>query len=487
MASLFRSVLSIFSGKVAGILISLVFTPLLVRIISQNQYGVYASVLAAFSIVTLLSKGGLFDATRKTVAEYADHVSEVSSVITVSLFLSAIYGLVAVLVVFMGAYFELVPSRYITYTLPLVVVIFFGNIFTVVRGSFYGLQRESIAEVLQVARRLSYTALGLLLAYLGYDVLGVFVGYALSFVFLGIVGAFLLVKFTSYHLSTDFPIKKHGKEIASFGGYQLIGGVSAMLLYKSDILLVEFFRGSTQAALYQSAIVPAEMIWFVPSVIQLAFLQHTASLWADGKVNIINQRLQMGVKYAVLSLTLFGVGLFVLAGPFLSVYFGPDYVGAKTTLQILIFGTFFLGTTRVVTPVLHATGWVRPSELITVFGLIINLVLNVILIPQYGIIGAGIGTGLSYVTIFVGNVTLWKYSQFDVVSLKWVGRLAMTQGIFVVLFLGIVRFIDTSPWGALLVFPPLGLVLFLGINISAGYIPTQPVRSYVKRATEYLF
>jgi O-antigen/teichoic acid export membrane protein len=452
------------------------FTPLLVRIISQNQYGVYASVLAAFSIVTLLSKGGLFDAARKTVAEYGDDENEVSSVISVCMFLSVTYGIIFVSIIFVVIYFGLIPSRYITYTLPLVIVVLCGNIFTIARGSFYGLQRESIAEILQVARRLSYTVLALLFAYLGYDVLGVFAGYALSFVLLGGVGVFLLLKYTSFRLSPNIPIKKHGRDIASFGGYQLVGGISATLLYKSDVLLIEFFQGSTQTGLYQSAIVPAEMIWFVPSAIQLAFLQHTASLWADGKTEEINQRLQTGFKYAVLSLTLFGVGLFTLSGPFLSVYYGSNYVGAKTTLQILIFGTFFLGTTRVVTSVLHATGWVRPSELITVIGLIINLILNITLIPHYGIIGAGIGTGVSYVAIFVGNIALWKYSQFDVVSIKWTGKLAMTQGLFAVLFLGTVRLVDISPWASLVVFPPLGLALFLGINITAGYLPKDVAR-----------
>ncbi|EMA09190.1 polysaccharide biosynthesis protein [Haloarcula vallismortis ATCC 29715] len=392
----------------------------------------------------------------------------------------------AVFIVLLSVHFNFVPSKYSAYTLPLVVVILFGNLFNIVKGSFYGLQRESIAEILQIGRRLSYTVLALLLAYLGYDVFGVVVGYALSFVLLAAVGMLLLVKYTSYRLSTDIPISEYGGQIASFGGYQLIGGVSATLLYKSDILLVEFFQGSTPTALYQSAIVPAEMIWFVPSAIQLAFLQHTASLWSDGKTDQINQRLQTGIKYAVLSLTLFGAGLFALAGPFLNLYFGPDYAGAKMTLQILIFGTFFLGTTRVVTPVLHATGWVRPSELITVLGLVINLVLNITLIPRYGIIGAGIGTGLSYVAIFVGNVTLWKYSPFDVVPLRWAGKLAMTQGVFATLLFGIVRIIDLSPWISLLVFPPLGLVLFLGINITAGYVPTQPAQPYLKRARKYL-
>jgi O-antigen/teichoic acid export membrane protein len=259
------------------------------------------------------------------------------------------------------------------------------------------------------------------------------------------------------------------------------------LLYRTDILLVEFFKGGTFTALYQSAITPAEMIWFVPSAIQLAFLQHTTSLWSSDQVGEINENIQTGFKYSVLSLTLFGVGLVVLAEPFLTVYFGPEYVDAATTLQVLVFGTFFFGITRVIVPVFQATGWVRYTELITVGALVLNVLLNVTLIPRYGIIGAGIGTGLSYVAIFVGNVTLWKHSQFDVVPLKWAGKLVITQGVFAALFLGIVRSVDLAPWLSLLVFPPSGLMLFLGINTTAGYIPTQPAQPYLRRVTNYLF
>ncbi|VTT87333.1 polysaccharide biosynthesis protein [Halorubrum sp. DM2] len=486
MASLLRSILSIFSGKVVGILISLVFTPILVRIISQAQYGLYASVLAGFGIVTLLSKGGLFDATRKTVAEHIDNPTEISSVISTSLLLSVIYGLIATALVFLSLRLEIVPSRYTPYVWVLTGAILFTNVFAIVKGAFYGLQKESVGEVLNIARRLIYTAGALSLAYIGYDVVGVFAAYAFSFLLLSISGAVVLTRYSSFGLPGRDDLVTYGRGISTFGGYQLVGGLSAMLLYRTDILLVEFFKGGTFTALYQSAITPAEMIWFVPSAIQMAFLQHTASLWSSDQIDEINENIQTGVKYAVLSLTLFGVGLVVLAEPFLTAYFGPEYTDATTTLQVLVFGTFFFGITRVIVPVFQAAGWVRHTELITFGALILNVLLNVTLIPRYGIIGAGIATGLSYVAIFVGNVTLWKYSPFDIVPLRWAGKLAMTQGIFAVLFLGLVRFIDLSPWPSLLVFPLLGLVLFLGINITAGYVPTQPAQPYLKRAKRFL-
>jgi O-antigen/teichoic acid export membrane protein len=152
---------------------------------------------------------------------------------------------------------------------------------------------------------------------------------------------------------------------------------------------------------------------------------------------------------------------------------------------VLIAGTFFFGITRVVTPVLQATGWVRHTELITFGALVLNVVLNTLLIPRYGIIGAGIGTGISYVGIFVGIVVLWTYSPFNFVPARWAAKLAITQGGFAILFLGLVRLVDFSPLVSLLVFPPLGLMLFLGINVISGYVPTQQAQASVRMVTKY--
>lgn len=481
MTSLLRSIISIFSGRVVGLVIGIVFTPILVRIISQSQYGLYATVLAGFSIITLVSKGGLFDATRKVVGDGKDDSYRVSKVASVSLLISVGYALLTGIAVLLSSELGILPATYVPYIWAIITVIFFGNMYAVARSAFYGVQRESIAEALEISRQLVYTSVALLLAYVGYGVVGVLAGYALSFVLLCILGLVVLRRSIPLALPSKDDALEYGRDIISFGGYQLIGGVSAMLLYKVDILLVESFRGQTAAALYQSAIVPAEMIWFVPSVIQAAFLQHTAHSWSNGDVDTINRNLKEGFKYAVLSLSLFGIGLFVLAEPFLSVYFGPSYSASSTTLQILLIGTFFLGTTRVVTPVLHATGWVRESEAITVIGLCINLVLNVLLIPEYGIIGASIGTGASYVAIFVGNALLWKRSTLEVVSLRWVVKLIAVQLVFLAVFYAVISAFSYSPLVSLLVFPLLGFLIFLSLNVATGYIPVTLIREYVRK------
>ncbi|OYR56278.1 oligosaccharide flippase family protein [Halorubrum halodurans] len=479
MSTLLRSVFSIFSGRLANILISLGFTPILVRIVSQEQYGLYVSVLAGFSIFALLAKGGLFDASRKIIAENIKDQTKTSEIVSISMLISVGYGITAVSIAAIGLRAEVVPSRYVPFVWILLLAVVFENIFSIVRGTFYGQQREHVAEILNVGRRIFYVVIGLNLAYIGYDLIGLFAAYSVSFIVVGVVGILYILRHFEFSVPSIESIKRHGREVATFGGFQLIGGLSAAFLYKADILLVEYFRTSTATALYNSAIVPAEMIWFIPSVIQLAFLQQTANLWAEDDIEGINDQIRTGIKYSILALTLFGVGLFALAEPFLQVYFGENYVAATSTLRLLILGTFFFGITRVVVPVFQATGWVRHTELMTVGALLLNVLLNVALVPRYGIIGAGIGTSISYVMLFVGNVCIWLSSPFEVVSLRWITPLVLAQGVFAIVFFATVFSVEVSPLISLLVFPPLGFVLFIGINVVFGHIPIQEFRSHV--------
>ena len=480
MPSLLRSILSILIGKISGMVIGLLYTPILVRIISQKQYGLYASILAGFSLITLISKGGLFDACRKTVAETNSENGEIQKVISVSMTLSLFYGILGTSIVLILLASGLLPNLYKPYVLILSFSIIFGNILVIVRGSFFGTQKEFLAEILNVSRQVIYVTTALALAYLGYDLFGVFIGYVFSFVFAAVVGIIIVsLKFPSFSLPSTEDFSVQGKDIATYGGYQLVGGMSAVLLYKADILLVEFFHGSTSTALYNSAIVPAEMIWFVPSVIQLSFLQHVADLWSEDNIEKINQNLKNGFKYGFLSLSLFGVGLFGLAEPFLSVYFGAEYIDATTTLRVLIMGTFFFGLSRTILPVFQAIGWIRATEFVTLLSLALNIVLNIILIPQYGIIGAGIGTMISYVTIFIGNIIIWQRSSIEIVSPGWIGRLIATEGVFMIIFIGLIRTSEFSPLIELIIFPPFGLLIFFGINIFAGYLSISVIKSIV--------
>jgi O-antigen/teichoic acid export membrane protein len=123
---------------------------------------------------------------------------------------------------------------------------------------FYGVQREHVTELLQTGQKAIFAVVALLLASIGFELAGVFAGYLLSFVVVTLVGILALRSRFRLRLPGVSKSRALVTDLFTYGGTQLIGGLAAMLLYKTDVLLVRYFRDATAAGVYNAAIVPAE-------------------------------------------------------------------------------------------------------------------------------------------------------------------------------------------------------------------------------------
>lgn len=458
-----------FSGRIAITAIGFVFTPILVRLISKEQYGIYATILAAFSIISLISRGGMFDATRKFVAENQSGKQQ-SRIISTAIVLSLAYVTITLIVFWLILQTGIVPKQYSSYVPVLTVGLVFINIFSVMRGAFYGLHTEYTTELLGVIQKFTYAILAIVFLLLGGGLFGVFSGYSASFVITTVIGFFVLINTFHLEIPNKDAFRDYRKELFGYGTTQLVGGLSALLLYKTDILLVDYFWSSTDTAVYRAALLPAEYVWLIPSVIQMVFLQFTADLWSQNDISAINDQLATGVKYAILSLSLFGIGLFPLSGAFLGVYFGEQYIQGYVALQILLCGTILFGISRVIIPVFQATGWIKYTESLSFITLVLNVILNLLLIPHYGIIGAAIGTSASYSFILVWAIVIWNRSKFNFPEPILVRKWIVPQVGYAIIYVPTVYILDIGNIGSILVFPVFGLLMFVILNQLFGVI-----------------
>ena len=99
------------------------------------------------------------------------------------------------------------------------------------------------------------------------------------------------------------------------------------------------------------------------------------------------------------------------------VFFGEEYLYGKTSLLILMVGQFFSSISGSVGYILQMTGKQKTFQNIITISTIINISLNFILIPNYGLIGAAISNVIS--------ICLWKvvsmiyvYKYYSVVTLS---------------------------------------------------------------------
>lgn len=471
--SFLKSTVFVTTGRALMLGFGIILTPILVRVLTKEEYGVFAAVFALFEIIKLVSYGGLFDSVRKKVAETATERGQ-TDVVSTGYALSVVYGIAGTGVAYLIAV-TLFGSPQSQLLILFAASLVGMNLYQVSRSAFHGRQQEQFAMVLDVVQRLVYLVAGAGLA-LVYSVSGVVVGYVLSAYVTAVVGAVYVRRKFGQLIPNPASVRTNATQIMRFGAAQLVGGVSAVLLYKTDILLINHLKTATDTASYQAAIIPAEFVWFIPGSVQLVVLQNVAANWSKGDLERINSNLSEAMKWTCLTLILIGIGLFGLAEQFVMVYYGNAYADSAGPLRILLVGTFLFGVARVFVPALQATGWIIYTESVTVIALLINIVLNLLLIPEYGIRGAAFATSLSYGLVLVGGLIIWSRTEMTFGSWSFFGRAFLAATLFGVSYIQVIDLLSLPPVQMLVLCPPIGLVLFAVSATLSGALTRRDYR-----------
>ena len=117
----------------------------------------------------------------------------------------------------------------------------------------------------------------------------------------------------------------------------------------------------------------------------------------------------------ILAMVAFGIGLLLLAKPFLKIYVSDSYYDAWRYTPFLIIGCVYLtlGTFMATSYTVHkdSFGYLFSDS----FGAVFNILLNFILVPVIGVYGAALATCISYIAVFMFRVFhTRKYIKYDI-------------------------------------------------------------------------
>lgn len=178
----------------------------------------------------------------------------------------------------------------------------------------------------------------------------------------------------------------------SFGIRLYPGNIAQFLNYRFDVFLVAFFWGPVQVSFYIIATSLAEKLWEIPNAIRTVLLYKVASSDANmGKVTT-------ECVIRVITVLVGGMCLMValISYPLIHWLFGTDYLSSVPALVFLMPGIWTLSIGKLLA--VHLTGSGRPEvgTLGAIVSLIVTIVLDLLLIPKFGIVGASIASSISY-------------------------------------------------------------------------------------------
>tara|TARA_B110000503_G_scaffold118606_1_gene179667 strand:- start:95 stop:1381 length:1287 start_codon:yes stop_codon:yes gene_type:complete len=172
-----------------------------------------------------------------------------------------------------------------------------------------------------------------------------------------------------------------------------------LIYYQSSIILLKYMIGDESAGIYNVAFVIMAAVYILPGVIYQKFLLPKIHRWAN------HDRQKFYLVYHTGNRVMLVLGLFSMLAiwvltpwgiPFL---FGDSYMGAVFPLSILAlaapiqFVATNVGSTLVTQEHMRRKVWLMAATAL------INLILNFLLIPSYGINGAALATVISYLVL----------------------------------------------------------------------------------------
>jgi O-antigen/teichoic acid export membrane protein len=172
----------------------------------------------------------------------------------------------------------------------------------------------------------------------------------------------------------------------------------------TDIVMLGAFRPSGDVGIYKVAASTALLVAFGLNAINMVVAPYFAKLYAHGDMTAL-QRLAVYSARAAFAIALPVVlVIWVFGEQLLALFFGNSFSGGHFALSVLATGQLFhagLGAPgMLLTMSDHAQDTLRAN----VLGAVLNVILNAILIPSYGIDGACVATAVS---IFVWKTMLW--------------------------------------------------------------------------------
>lgn len=183
----------------------------------------------------------------------------------------------------------------------------------------------------------------------------------------------------------------------------------------TDTILLGIWESARVVGVYEVAFKTSMLTTFILMAANSVAAPRFASLHAQGDKEGLEKLLQQ-VTLLVSLLTLPIAFVFIVFPQHVLGVFGAEFNVGAGALIILVLGQFIGVATGGVISVLVMTGNEKTARNVTTLGAASNFVLNVVLVPAYGMYGAAVGTALS--TAIMNVMALYAvYNSLSITSI----------------------------------------------------------------------
>ncbi|HEY1689373.1 MAG TPA: oligosaccharide flippase family protein [Solirubrobacteraceae bacterium] len=407
-----RNALSNYLSTFVSIVMAVGVTPLLVRGLGKEAYGVWGLAMSAVLYFGLLNVG-FGRATVKFVA--ASHARnderELRRVVATSAFSLMLPGLF-ILAISPGLAFLFpvlfhVPHSLLVPAMVLVVLSCVDLAFAISSDTFgatlMGLQRYDFLNLTLASTALAQAAAWTVIVLLGGGLIALGVA-TVTFSFMGQFARYVLVR---REVGADVLRRRNFsrrlvRKLLGMSGWIALSEVSDTVIAELDALVVGLVAGVPQAAVYLVGQKLAGLGAGFTSPVAALFYPHAAALAAKEDHDALRATVYAGTRISLAIAIPLLLVLAMLAKPALHIWVGPGYEQAALVVIFLSANQVIATVPRAAVYVLRGMGEVRMPALFTSLEAALNLPLSVVLGLTIGFQGVALGTLIAGAIVSLG-------------------------------------------------------------------------------------
>lgn len=405
--TLVRGSLGSLGLRITDIFLGLITSVIFARLLGPEGLGVYSYVLAIITILVVPTQFGLPKLLTREIAAYEakQEWSFLKGILVRSNQFVALLALLLICLIGLLLYLEAVPlsDQEISTFWVALPLLFIRPLVGLRVSALRGLQ-EIILGLMP--ERLIKPVLLILLVGIAFGVFGgdwftpvnVMLMVVVSFLVAFVIGAWWLKEKLPDEVKSTDPDYVTGSWFKEAMPFLLIGGL-AIINNQTDLVLLGYFRPSDEVGIYKVATKGAGFVAFSLGAVNMAVSPVISKLWSNNDL----EKLQKVVTKSTLAITAFSLPvalIFIFGGSYiLDILFGIDYVTGHVAMAILCVGYLFRAITGSVGQLLSMTKYANYASVIVGISAVSNIILNLLLIPSYGIEGAALASMISFVVM----------------------------------------------------------------------------------------
>lgn len=449
MNSIKNGVILSYLSLIFTILVALLYTPIMIRLLGQSDYGLYAligSVAAYFSIMDMGLGNAIIRYTARNRA-VGDKVAE-SKLNGMFLILYSLLGGFVLIAGFIflnkvdnifGSSLTLVEIKKAKIMIIILIINFAISFPLGVFGSIMQAYEKFVPIKLTVIVRTLLTPLVTIpLLYLGYGT----VSMVLITTLVNIMCLLFSVYYSFKYLKTRFYFGKIDyqllKEILIYSFFVFLGVIVDQIYWNTDQFILGIVAGTIPVAVYAIAMQFIKIYMQFSTSISGMFLPRVSMMVANeaSSLELTELMVKYGrLQYIIMSYILSG---FILFGqPFINMWAGINYRDAYYIIILIMLPLSIPLIQNVGVSILYAKNLQGFRSLILITIAILNVIISLPLAKEFGGIGAALATTVS---LIVGNIVCMNiYYHYKIgINMKnfWVNIILMSVPVLIAMFIG---------------------------------------------------